>query len=395
MDNKNQNSSAAKSTDNNPEYEPEYDYQLKENKAKSLLRPKTLSREKHGTLADMIAQFKNEMKINVFKKKQPDDANNSSGSFILAKTVTETEAIADILGKTQQKALKPAQETKVSGQVNVRKKLIYLDASLDSGGCQMPGPLCATNQDGVNLDRAADRHHNSRSHSAGRSRVNVPQKSPDKKIKKKLVASKGKSRGTSKEDKIDKCKEKDKSKAFKIGGFVAPNTQTKVFNKKSSRTNMKTESKTKNQSDGNILKNPKLLNPLKSTLEKEHCRGLLKSSKFREGLNSVENIAKPIEENEKSSVGNGCFSQNQVDKSFQACSGQGPGKKLDEGRIFSNASIKDSDKVESTKEEMKPGFKLSEVVGGKSEATLTLGKTNKAVEDLMQRLVKNKFGKRD
>lgn len=357
-----------------------------------MLRPKTLSREKHGTLADMIAHFKNEMKNNVFKKKDQDPGNNSSGSFILANTVTETDVVVDALGKTHQKALKPGMDSKGSGVVNVRKRLIYLDASLDSGCGGANNQVGLMNKMDYNQERAGDKHLNSRSHSAGRNRGNIPIKSPDKKLKKKLAPSKGKSRGTSRDDKGEKVREKDRSKALKINGLVAPTTQTKVFNKKSSRTNMKTDAKAKNQSDGNILKNSMLINPLKSTLEKEHCRGLLKSSKFREGLNSVENLARPIEEIEKSSTGNGGFSQHQVDKSFQACSGQGPTKKLDEGRIFSNASMKDSDKVESTKEEMKPGHRLPEV-GGKNEPTITIGRQNKAVEDLMQRIVKHKFTK--
>lgn len=358
-----------------------------------MLRPKTLSREKHGTLADMIAHFKAEMKNADRKKLEKEAGINSSGSFILAKTITETDGLGDNLGRTQPKTLKPSKDNKTNPNLNVRKKLVYLDASIDSGGGLANGIQLGKTSPGVLDEKGADRNQHSRSHSAGRNRVNIPSKSPDKKLKKKTVPAKVKSRAASKDEKADKPRDKDKSKCLKLPSFIAPATQTKVFNKKSSRTNMKTDPKTKNQSDGNILKNAKLLNPLKSTLEKDYCRGLLKSSKFRDGLNSVESVPKNHDDFEKSSTGNCGVSQNQGDRSLH---GYGTGlatKKLDEGRIFSNASIKDSDKVESTKEEMKPGVKLSDIVGGKSEAAMSLSKPTKVVEDLMQRLVKQKFAK--
>lgn len=394
VENKNQNSSAAKSTDNNPEIEREYDYDLKDNKVKSQLRTRTLSREKHGTLVDMIAQFKAEIKGKSKYRDSNELGNNSSGSFILAKTVTETDIIVDALGRTQPKTMKNAEETQEKHNGKIRKKLTYLDASVES----VHGRSSKANPTGTRYQDEGHRYHadkqlNSRSHSAGRNKVKIHTKSPDKVVKKKVPINKVKSRGNSREDCGSRLKEKDKTRTTKLPYLGIPTTQQKVFNKKSSRSQMKTENKTKNQSDGNILKKSRLINPLKATLEKELCRGLLKSSRFREGLKSVENDAKNHDEMEKSSNGMCGVSQNQGEKSIHCLGAGGGGKKLDEGKLFSNASIKDSEKVESTKEEQRGHVKLSEVVGGKSEGNMNLSKQSRAVEGLVQRLAKHKLAK--
>lgn len=359
-----------------------------------MLRARTLSREKHGTLVDMIAQFKAEIKCKPKCGDSNDNENNSSGSFILARTVTETDILVDTLGRTQPKTMNTAEEGKNIQISKIRKKLTYLDASIESlQGRSNKGNNATVRHADDACHATADRQQNSRSHSAGQSRVKVTVKSPDKIVKKKAPISKVKSRVNSREDAGSKIREKEKSRPTKIPYLGMPTTQQKVFNKKSSRSQMKTENRTKNQSDGNILKKSRLLNPLKSTLEKELCRGLLKSSRFRDGLKSVENDAKNHDEMEKSSNGMCGHSQYQYDRSAHGPGNGAAGRKLDEGRLFSNASIKESDKVESTKEEPRHHVKLSEVVGGKSDSNTNMAKQSRAVEGLVQRLAKHKLAK--
>lgn len=261
----------------------------------------------------MILNFKKEMKRSTEEQVRK---LNSSSSYILVKNEVVCEA-RDRGNKAKNRTMKrPNTQDRNSKEVD---KKLRISTDPIEGTCLQKQIFVDTSNDSIEsntLSKAKKKSEKLKPKAVGKGKSKKEDKENSRSLSKGQQNRSSSKRRKTSSNKLkvsiksvaDKTKVKsiisNKSKAgyFLSEGLISgkvcakeerpATTVQKLFPKKNSKTPQTTELKRKNLSDGNILKSLKPYPP--GGLELESKRGLLKTTRFREGLNIVveDNLAR-------------------------------------------------------------------------------------------------------